>query len=362
MKSVPSIAAMLGLAALASGLPTAGAARAAVIGVVAPQQGPYAALGAQILAGARAAGNENAVVSINETCEEGQGRTVAEALAAAGATIAVGFLCVETVADALPVLKEKAIPAISVSVRSRILMEDAHRYQWPFFRLAPVDGMEAQKMADIILSRFRTRSVALVDDGTIYGRELISTVRQKIEAGGIKPSFVDTFRPGQEQQLSLVRRLVGAGASHVVVGGDRSDVAVMTRDAEADGAQLTFLGGDVMRAADRPVPLADSTLAIALPDYRRLPGAEAAVTVLRDQGVEPEGYVLPAFAAMQVAKAGMAAAQAGGSALLDTLKSMQTETAVGPVEFGADHELRRNPFRLQQWQDDHFELVGPETD
>ncbi|MGE6743140.1 branched-chain amino acid ABC transporter substrate-binding protein [Allorhizobium pseudoryzae] len=345
---------------LVSALLAADAAGAAVIGVVAPQQGPYAALGAQIFAGARAAaGDSDQIVAVNETCEQGNGTDVADRLMAANVAVAIGFLCVETAAEALPRLKMDNIPAISVSVRSKILMEDAQRYQWPFFRLAPVDGMEAKKLAEVILTRWQNRPIALVDDGTIYGRELLSAVRQQIETGGIKPVFTDTFRPGQEQQLALVRRLVAAGASHVIVGGDRTDVAVMARDAAQEGAPLTFVGGDVMRAADRPLPLADGTLAVALPPYAELPAATEVTAKLRSQGIEPEGYTLPAYAAVQTARAALSKAP---QSLTETLRTLSVETVLGPLRFGADHELAENPFRLQEWRSTAFHIVEPETE
>lgn len=345
---------------LVSALLAADVAGAAVIGVVAPQQGPYAALGAQILAGARAAaGDADQIVAVTETCEQGNGTDVADRLMAANVEVAIGFLCVETAAEALPRLKIDNIPALSVSIRSKILMEDALRYQWPFFRLAPVDGMEAKKLADVILSRWQNRPIALVDDGTIYGRELLSAVRQQIEAGGIKPVFTDTFRPGQEQQLALVRRLVAAGASHVLVGGDRADVAVMARDSAREGASLTFVGGDVMRAADRPVPLQDGTLAVALPPYAELAASAEVTTRLRSQGIEPEGYTLPAYAAVQTAKAALAKAP---QPLTEVLRDLTVETVIGTVRFGQDHELAENPFRLQEWRAGAFHVVEPETE
>ncbi len=336
---------------------------AAAIGVVAPQKGPYAALGAQIVAGARAAaGEEDSVIVLDETCEPGNGTAIADRLTAAGTSVAVGFLCVETAAEALPRLKMDNIPAISVSVRSKILMEDVQRYQWPFFRLSPADGMEAAKIAQTILSRWQNRSIALVDDGTIYGRELVGAVRQQIEAGGIKPVFVDTFRPGQEQQLALVRRLAKSGATHVLVGGDRNDVATMARDAQNERAGLTWLGGDVMRAANRPIPLTDGVLAVALPDYEVLPEAAAIAALLRDRGTEPEGYTLPAYAAVQVARSALARAESEGKPMLSFLPGLQVDTVIGSIQIDNDHEVSPNPYCLQEWRDNAFRVLEPETE
>lgn len=336
---------------------------AATIGIVAPQSGPYALLGQQILRGAQAAvADGDKLVPITESCEQGSGSAIAEALKQAGAAAAIGFLCVETLSESLPKLKDAGIAAITVSVRSKILMEDATRYGWPFFRLAPVDGEEAEKLADIVLSRFQNKSIALVDDGTIYGRELTGAIRQKLEAGGIKPAFADTFRPGQEQQLALVRRLVKTGASHVVVGGDRTDVAIMARDAAAEKAALTFIGGDVMRAANRPVPLVEGVLAVALPDYAALPSAAAAVAVLRSKNSEADGYTLPAYAAVEIARTATSKALAEKKTVAQVLPNLSVDTVLGPLAFSTNHELAQNPFRLQEWRDNTFHPVDGETE
>lgn len=337
--------------------------KAAVIGVVAPSSGPYARLGEQIQHGAGAAlGEGNQIVSIQETCEPGSGKQVAEQLKSQGVSIAVGFLCVETLTDVLPALKGIDIPAITVSVRSRILSEDAERQGWPFFRLAPVEGQEAAAIADVILKSWQNQPIALIDDGTIYARDLIAAVRSRIEAGGIKPVFTDTFRPGQEQQLSLVRRLAKAGATRIIVGGDRSDIAIMARDADKDGAKLTFVGGDVLRAANRPIALPEGVMAVALPDFSKEVEADSAVSILRVGGVDPDGYTLPAFAAVQVAEQALTSARSSGISTVEALKRDVVSTVIGPIDFQPNGELKQNLFRLQRWQQNGWALDQPPTE
>ncbi len=333
-------------------------AAAATIGVVAPRAGPYALLGEQVFQGARAAAaaSGDTVVEIEETCDEAGGAAAAKAIVDGGAAVAIGFLCVETLAAAMPALAARSVPAITISVRSRILMEDAQRNGWPFFRMAPSEGAEAEEIAAIVTERWKAEPIAFVDDGTIYGRELVSAVRQKIEPLGITPIFTDTLRPGQEQQIALVRRLQKAGATHVLIGADRNDVAIIARDAAAENVPMTVLGGDVMRAANRPVGLRDGVLAAALPDYQGLPAATEAATAFRTAGIEPEGQVLPAYAAVQIASR---VAGGDGEEAVRALRSSRFETVIGAIAFGRDHELADNPYRLLEWRSVGF--VPPVT-
>ncbi|TCR82135.1 branched-chain amino acid ABC transporter substrate-binding protein [Rhizobium sp. BK376] len=337
---------------------TAGSAYAAGvnIGVVAPQGGNYTVLGAQIAAGAgfEAKASKNTVTSVNEPCTDGTGAAVADALINAKVQVAVGFLCSETLEGALPKLKDAGIPVITVSVRARILMEDALKNGWPLFRLAPVDGAEAAKVVDIILRDWTADPIALIDDGTIHGRELVDAVRSALDERGLKPVFNDTYRPGQEQQIALVRRLKKTGATHVFVGGDRSDVAIIARDAQSEKIPLVVMGGDSMRAADQPVPLASGSLAVAIPDYESLPPAMATVQAMRAAGIEPEGYVLPSAAAAAIASQAVEAAISENKPLAAKLIGTTFQTVLGPVTFGQNHELADNPYRLQEWRGKAF--------
>ena len=331
------------------------------IGVVAPQEGNLAPIGAQIIAGASAKIQQDGdtIVTIGETCAENSGAAIADALINANVQVAIGFLCSETLEGALPKLKDANIPAITVSVRSRILMEDALKNGWPLYRLAPADGAEAEKIIDVILRDWTAAPIALIEDGTIHGRELTEAIRNALEEKGLKPVFTDTYRPGQEQQIALVRRLKRAGATKVFVGGDRSDVAVIARDAAAEKVQLDILGGDAMRAANQPLALADGVLAVALPDDAARSEAKPVVDAFRPKGVEPEGYVLPAYAAAEIATKAAHDAGADDRPVAQHIGGTSFETVIGKIAFNAGHELAENPYRLLQWHAGSF--VPPST-
>jgi branched-chain amino acid transport system substrate-binding protein len=332
------------------------------IAVVAPQNGPFAVLGDQVRQGATlAAGKLSiALIEIEETCREGSGKAIADAISAAGATAAIGFLCSESLKDALPTLSQANVPALTLSVRWKGLMEDAIKAGSPLFRLAPNADQEAAKLSDVILRDWAGSAVALLEDGTIRGRELTEAIRTSLEERGLKPAFVDTFRPGQEQQLTLVRRVKAAGITHAFIGGDRGDVAVIARDAKPEGLSLTLLGGEAMRAADEPVALEDGVLAVGLIETPQEPAA-ALVAELTEAKIAPEGYVVPAHSAVTILADAWGISSAMGTPVADALIGTTFETVLGPVTFGEDHELTENPYRLLEWQGDRFVPVPEKT-
>ena len=331
-------------------------AAGAKIAVVAPVEGPLALLGQQVLDGARFQAEERGsqIIAIAETCEAKDGEALAKALAESGAEAAIGFLCTESLDAALPALAQTGIPALTLSVRSDILMEDALKKKWPFFRLVPSARMEAEKITDIILSRWKAEPLALIEDGTIHGRELVESVRARLAESGLTPVFTDTYRPSQEQQVSLVRRLAKSGATHVFTGGDRADTAIIARDAASEGVPLTLMGGEALDAANQPVPLADGVLAVSLPDYAVLPDAKAASEAMIAAKLVPEGYVLPAFSAVALVEQAKDKAGADNISLVDALLKGSFQTAIGVVDFGENHELAVNPYRLLVWQNSRF--------
>ena len=326
------------------------------IAVVAPVEGPFALLGKQMLDGARfqAEDRGSEIIPIPETCEQNDAENLRKALLSSGAEAAIGFLCTESLEATLPALAEAGIPALTLSVRSDVLMEDALKKKWPFFRLVPSARMEAAKVTEIILSRWKNEPLALIEDGTIHGRELVESVRAALAEVGLTPVFSDTYRPAQEQQVSLVRRLAKSGATHVFTGGDRPDTAIIARDAALEQVALTLMGGETLNAADQPVALANGVLAVSLPDYAARPEAKVASEAMTAAKLNPEGYVLPAFSAVALLEQAKDQAGKDETPLLEALLKGPYQTAIGPIRFSAGHELADNPYRLLQWQDGRF--------
>ena len=349
-------ACLVGVAVSALALSPAIAADPLKIGIVAPVTGDYAILGQQTLDGAGLAARNHDIVltTVDESCTDDSGTAIADALTAEGVDIAIGFFCSETIRGAMPALKQAGIPAITLSARSMPLMATALENGWPLFRLAPNDQDEIDAIVEFIMGEWSDKPVALLDDGTIYFREMINSVRNALEERGLKPVLTDTFRPAQEQQLSLVRRLAQAGANHVLVGGTRSDVAILARDARQASVNLTLLGTEAMRAQQTDVPLEPGVLAIALVEYGELPPSAALVEQAESVNIIPEGYVVPAAAAVDVAEGAYAAA-GGDPARLAAMLSTQTfDTPMGPVAFTEGHELAENPYFLMRWQGQQF--------
>ena len=361
MRPLIRLAACASLAAVAAIWSTWTLADEFRIGVVAPLTGTSARLGAQIRAGAEAAAASAEPAAILEVvddqCNAEGGTKAARQLAEAKVAIAVGFLCTESIEAAMPILKEAGIPVIPVGVRTNSLTDKKIKTGWPVFRLAPRADAEGAAVSSVLVNLWRSELFAIIDDGTIYGRELAETLRAETEKDGLEPVYVDTFRPQLQNQIGLAGRLRKAGATHVFVGGDLEDIAILGRDAAGLGYDLTIAAGETLRSAVSDVPLRAGTLMIGLPEWSEI-AIPAAVAAIKSRGVEAEGYALPTYAAIEIAIAALAKAQGRGGPLLDSLAKDEFTTAIGTIGFDEKGDLKESPYRLFRFDGTKFVEAG----
>ncbi|MFC5583639.1 branched-chain amino acid ABC transporter substrate-binding protein [Nitratireductor kimnyeongensis] len=326
-----------------------------VVGLAAPLTDSFELLGRQMRDGARkAAQTLNArIIEADTQCSTEGGEAAARSLIDQNVSVVVGFLCTDAIDAALPLFAEAGIPVITPGVRTATLTDQRERTGWPVFRTAPRADAERDAVARLLLPRWRDAFFAIVDDGTIYGRELAENLRATAELQELKPVFIDTFRPQLDNQIALAGRLNRSGATHVFVGGDRSDIAILARDAAGMEYDLVIAGGEALRAEESAMPLADGTLMIGLPRWADI-ATETARSALEEADIVPDGYVLPAFAATELA---VAALRSGSGPIAEALQSGTFQTALGPYSFDEKGDLKQPLYRLFRFDGQTFQEV-----
>ncbi len=331
------------------------------IGVAAPLSGPFALLGQQLadgahIAAATAAPQGHAVtpIIIDDKCSAEGGIAAAATFIESRVRAVTGFLCTEALEAALPLLAEKNIPVITPAIRERGLLERRAKAPFPVFRLAMPREREAAAIGDILARLWRDKPFAILDDGTIPGRELAHGVRSSLEAKGLKPVLAETFRPGLDNQAALAALIRRSGATQVFIGGERSDAAAIANAASAIGHSLTIVGSETLRAAAEGQDLASGTLMIAMPEAETIPAAAGAVAAFRTAGRDPEGYAVPGYAALQIAMDAVAAAEAGKQPVQAMLRSRTFETALGAIRFDETGIRSDRPYQLFRYEGGRF--------
>lgn len=343
------------LLAAGSGLPER--AGAATLGFAAPLSGFAERLGRQMEAGVRAAAAGHTVVAADTACTADGGAEAARAMIGGGVSIAVGFLCTEALEAALPLLKEANIPVITPGVRTDALTDDRERTGWLVWRTAPRADAERMAAGGIIPRRWREDFFAIVDDGTIAARELAETVRLQAELAGLEPVFTDTFRPQMPNQIGLAGRLKRTGATHVFIGGDRQDAAILSRDLAGLGAPVTMAGGEALVTDLSDIPLPPGTLAIALPDANDALPKDVRAKIAQ-AGIVAEGYVAPGFIAASIALQAIGDAPPQTAAEWhDRLDGQTFDTPAGALTFDGKGDRAENPYRLLRFNGEDWETA-----
>lgn len=328
------------------------------VGLVAPDQGSLSLLGTQLRAGFLL--HEQQYVAENaryelieeiEICESGAGEDTAYALEEAQVDIVVGFLCVESLISALPVLKQNNIPVINVNIRADIVRDEAARLGWPLFSVAPRASDQAEYAAQYILQHWGDKAVALIEDGTIHNREMVDAVRLKLDERGFQPVVLDNFRPGQDKQFGLVRRLAKSNITHIFVGGTRNDTAIIARDAASIDLSFNIAGGDALRAADELVALPDGVVAILADIGLTGPDSRKIRAVFDSASIFPDHFPILGYAMAQI----MLQLSDHNDRPLDALlRNQNFTTLMGPVSFDQYGERLDNVFKAMIWKNGSF--------
>lgn len=337
---------------------TAPALPAITLGIAAPLSGTSALLGAQVTAGARAAILGAPAVTLVEAdtqCSPEGGTRAAEALIAARVDAVAGFLCTEEMEAALPLLTKAGIPVVDVGVRANRFFDRRAKTGHLVWRVAPRSDAEADAVAAFLAPRWRDVPFGLVDDGTLYGRGLADAVRARLEASGLRPATIDTYRPAEEKQFGLVRRILATGVTRLFIAGDRPDVAIIARDAASLDLTLEIVGGEqLLDEGDPTLPLQSGTIAIA-PQHRFEDVAPAADTTPEQR----EGYFGPAVAATEIAMAAARRAKAEARPIADVLNAESFDTKLGPVRFDEKGDSDLDLFRVYRFEGlDFVVMVG----
>lgn len=345
-----------------------------VVGVAAPLSDAQEILGRQLTAGVAAAlaarSGEARTVVADTSCSAKGGETAARAFVEKKADIVVGFLCVEAIEAALPILKDAGIATIDVGVRANRLTDDKPKTGYLIYRLAPRSEAEAVAVSRYIAARWADQPFGLVEDGSIAARGLVDQVRRRLGDEGLKPQTVDNYRPAEEKQFGIARRLQRTGVTRFFIAGDRPDIAIIARDAKESGLRLTIVGAEgLFDEASVDAPLLAGIIAIGpktqfpelSPDTRatpqETPGAdgEADAAASEDPGaLPPQGYFGPGYAAAEIGLDAVIASRATDKPVGDVLSSQSFATALGPVRFDENGDSDLDLFRVFEWRGDEF--------
>ncbi len=359
----------VGAAALASALLLAAAPASAQIKVATagPITGEYATFGKQMKDGA-----EMAVADINakggvlgqklvlevgdDACDPKQAVSVANKFASDGVKFVDGHFCSSSSIPASKVYTEEGILQITPASTNPKFTDEG---SWNTFRTCGRDDQQGEVAGHTIANEFKDRKVAILHDNTTYGKGIADQTKKFMNEAGKKEAMYQAYVPGEHDYTALVSRLKEAGINLVYFGGYHSEIGLIVRQAKEQGLQATFLGPDSLVTKEfwQIAGPAGEGLMMTFPsDPRNRPTAAAVVKEFKAKGIDPEGYVLYTYAAMQVfAQAADKAKTTDPKKVAEMLKSSGPwPTVLGDLSFDKKGDVTKADYVWYIWHDGNY--------
>jgi len=345
----------------------AGAIRIASVG---PMTGSNAAFGAQLRAGA-----EQAVTDINaaggvlgqrlsleigdDACDPRQAVSVANQLAGRQVRFVAGHFCSGSSIPARDVYAEEGVLQISPASTNPAFTEQG---KWNTFRVCGRDDQQGQVAGAYIARNFAGKKVAILHDNSAYGRGLAEETKKALNAAGVTETLFAAYTVGERDYSALVSRMKQAGIDVVYVGGYHTEAGLILRQSKEQALNITLIGGDALVTNEFwqiTGPAGEGALMTFSSDPRKRPSAASAIERFRARNIDPEGYVLYTYAAVQIFAA--AATRVGAvdpRRIAAMLKSGGPwDTVLGPISFTAKGDVTVPDYVFYIWRNGTYAEV-----
>ncbi len=363
-RSLLGATATLGIALTLAAAPAQAQVHIATVG---PMTGEYAAFGQQMKAGA-----EQAVADINkaggingqklvldvgdDACDPKQAVSVANQMAAKGVKFVAGHFCSGSSIPASKVYQEEGILQISPASTNPAYTDKGG---WNTFRVCGRDDEQGKVAGKYLADHFKNDKIAILNDNSAYGKGLADETKKALNAAGVQEALYAAYTPGEKDYSSLVSRLKQAGVSVIYVGGYHTEAGLIIRQAKEQGMKATLVGGDALVTNEFWQIAGDAgtgTMMTFSPDPRLNKAAADVVKEFKDKKVDPEGYVLYTYGAIQVwADAAKKAKTFDPKKLAETLKaSGNWPSVLGNVSFDKKGDVTGGGYVMYVWKNGSY--------
>ncbi|MDX9839767.1 MAG: branched-chain amino acid ABC transporter substrate-binding protein, partial [Azoarcus sp.] len=244
---------LLATACIAFGALSTPALADLTVAIAGPMSGQYASAGDQIRKGA-----EMAIADINarggvlgeklkleigdDACDPKQAVSVANTMVNRNIVFMHGHWCSSSTIPASDVYNESDILMATVSTNPQV----TERGLKNVFRIMGRDDQQGLVAGDYLATKFKGKKIAVLDDKSAYGKGLADEIAKAMTAKGAKPVMRESITAGEKDYSGIVTKLKQAGVEVLAYGGYHTEVALILRQAQQIGLQLTVMGGDTM--------------------------------------------------------------------------------------------------------------------
>ena len=340
-----------------------------VVASAGPMSGQYASFGAQLKAGAEMwlkdtnakggiLGEKVKLVIGDDACDPKQAVAVANKFAGQGVTYVAGHFCSGSSIPASQVYTEEGIIQVSPASTNPAFTDKGGPN---VFRVCGRDDQQGEVAGAFLAKEYSGKKVAIIHDKTAYGKGLADATKKNMNKGGLKETMYEAFTAGEKDYSALVSKLKSNGIDAVYLGGYHTEGGLIVRQMRDQGMKTKLISGDALVTAEYWQITGDAgegTLMTFSPDPRNNPEAAPLVKKFKAAGIEPEGYVLYSYAALQVFE--QAATQAGSIDRKKVLKAMKKgkfNTVLGTLSFDKKGDVSLPGYVFYEWSKGNYKQL-----
>ena len=340
-----------------------------VVASAGPMSGHYASFGAQLKAGAEMwlkdtnakggiLGEKVKLVIGDDACDPKQAVAVANKFAGQGVTYVAGHFCSGSSIPASKVYTEEGIIQVSPASTNPAFTDKGGPN---VFRVCGRDDQQGEVAGAFLAKEYSGKKVAIIHDKTAYGKGLADATKKNMNKGGLKETMYEAFTAGEKDYSALVSKLKSNGIDAVYLGGYHTEGGLIVRQMRDQGMKTKLISGDALVTSEYWQITGDAgegTLMTFSPDPRNNPEAAPLVKKFKAAGIEPEGYVLYSYAALQVFE--QAATQAGSLDRKKVLKAMKKgkfNTVLGTLSFDKKGDVSLPGYVFYEWSKGNYKQL-----
>src|SRR3979411_2219489 len=353
---------LIGLALGASlALSSAAFAQDIAIAVAGPMTGGESAFGRQMKNGAEQAvedlntaggvlGKKLALQVGDDACDPKQARGIAEKFASSKVPFVAGHYCSSSSIPASEAYADGNVLQITPASTNPLYTE---RKLWNVARVCGRDDQQGLVAAEYISKNYKGKNVAILNDKTTYGKGLADETKKALNKRGFTEKMFESYNKGDKDFNSIASRLKRDNIDLVFVGGYHQEAGLILRQMPDPGLTTVTTAGQAMNDkefASIPGPAAEGTLFTFGPDPRNKPTAKAIVEKFKAKNIDPEGYTLYTYAAMQVWS--QAVAKVGATdpkKVIDAIKAGEWAAVLGKMGFDAKGDIKAIDYVVYKW-------------
>jgi branched-chain amino acid transport system substrate-binding protein len=340
-----------------------------VVAVVGPMTGQQATFGAQMKAGV-----VQAVADVNEAggvlgkklkleigddaCDPKQAVAVANKMVGKGVKLVVGHFCSGSSIPASKVYTEENIIQISPGSTNPKLTDEGG---YNVFRTCGRDDQQGEVAGNYIAKHFAGKRVAIVHDKTAYGKGLADETQKYMGKAGLKSALYEAYTAGEKDYSALVSKLKSESIDVLFVGGYHTEAGLIKRQMREQGMSTILVSGDALTTVEYwgiTGKAGEGTLMTFSPDPRKNPAAAGVVSTMRAKNIEPEGYNLYSYGAVQAWVA--AVKRANGTSpkkVAEMLRGVPVETVLGKISFNKKGDVNAPGYVMYEWKEGKYDYV-----